>query len=95
MPVRLLTSSILKWPKDKQIHEFFSNWAKTIKKQKPTIVKIGYFGPYARGDAGVGSDLDLIVVIKDSQLPFEKRAAEWDFTTFPVPTDVFIYTEAE
>ena len=59
------------------------------------VLKIGYFGSYARGDWGVGSDLDLILILQHSELPFEKRALEWDVLGLPVPADVVVYTQAE
>jgi predicted nucleotidyltransferase len=42
------------------------------------IVAVGIFGSYARGDWGVGSDLDLVVVVEDSSEPFERRAVHLD-----------------
>jgi uncharacterized protein len=43
----------------------------------------------------VGSDLDLILVLDSSDEPFERRAAEWDTTSLPVPVDLLVYTEEE
>jgi len=63
--------------------------------QRPDLLAIGYFGSYARGDWGVGSDLDLIIIVADSARPFECRAAEWDTAEIPVPTDVLVYTQKE
>jgi predicted nucleotidyltransferase len=40
------------------------------------ILQTGYFGSYARGDWGVSSDLDLILIVKHSDLPFWRRALE-------------------
>ncbi len=56
------------------------------------VLSIGYFGSYARGDNGVGSDLDGIVIVKDSKAPFGKRGTEWDLSILPVPFDLLIYT---
>jgi predicted nucleotidyltransferase len=56
---------------------------------------VGYFGSYARGNWGVGSDLDVILVVRESSTPFVRRAAEWDLTRLPVPVDVLVYTERE
>lgn len=58
-------------------------------------MQIGYFGSYARGDWGAGSDLDLIVIVESSSMPMERRAAEWDTTELPVPADLLIYTKDE
>jgi predicted nucleotidyltransferase len=59
------------------------------------VVAVGYFGSYAQGDWGVGSDLDVVVVVKQSSEPFERRAARLDATGLPVPADVLVYTRAE
>jgi len=43
----------------------------------------------------VGSDIDLFVLVKRSDRPFEQRAAVWDTTALPVPADVLVYTVPE
>lgn len=51
--------------------------------------------PMLEAIGGVGSDLDLIIIVRESDQPFERRAAAWDVTELPVPTDVLVYTEEE
>lgn len=63
--------------------------------RRPEVLRIGIFGSYARGDAGVGSDLDLVVVVRESNLPFHRRSAGWDALDLPVPAELLVYTEAE
>jgi predicted nucleotidyltransferase len=58
-------------------------------------VRVGYIGSYARGDWGFGSDVDLIVVVEDSALPFAQRSLEFDATRLPVPADLLVYTRRE
>jgi uncharacterized protein len=58
-------------------------------------MRIGYFGSYARGDWGVGSDVDLVIVVEDCDRPFEQRATAWDTTQLPVPADLLVYTQGE
>jgi predicted nucleotidyltransferase len=60
----------------------------------PEARRIGYFGSYARGDWGVGSDLDLLVIADESAPPFERRAG-WDTRALPVPRDLLVYAESE
>jgi hypothetical protein len=43
----------------------------------------------------VGSDLDLIVVLKDSGLSPAERYAEYYPDGLPVPSDLWVYTEAD
>ncbi|MFN4218858.1 MAG: nucleotidyltransferase domain-containing protein [Candidatus Bipolaricaulia bacterium] len=70
-------------------------WAEQAAQRHPEVKSIGYFGSYARGDWGVGSDLDIIVIVEHSQESFERRAARWDTFDLLVPTDLLIYTLAE
>lgn len=95
MPVRLLSSSILKWPDARTVDRAIRRWADDIGQRHEDVQRIGYFGSYARGDWGVGSDLDIVIVVRSSEQPFEHRAAKWDMTEFPVPVDVLVYTEEE
>ena len=95
MPVRSLNSSILKWPNREKVEEELKKWIEEITQKRKDIIRIGYFGSYARGDFGVGSDLDLIIILEDSSLPFERRGIEWDVITLPVPVDPLIYTLKE
>jgi predicted nucleotidyltransferase len=62
---------------------------------RPDLIGLAVFGSYARGDAGVGSDLDLLAVVREATLPFARRAAQWDLTALPVPAEILVYTEAE
>ena len=64
-------------------------------RSKPGVVRIGYFGSYARGNWGVGSDLDVVVILENCQEPFERRQIGWDTRDLPVPVDLLIYTAAE
>ncbi|MBD3183133.1 nucleotidyltransferase domain-containing protein [Candidatus Poribacteria bacterium] len=95
MPVRYLNSPIMKWPDAKMVDSAVRKWASAAANDRDDITQIGYFGSYARGDWGVGSDLDLIVILRNSQLPFEKRTLGWDTSEIPVPVDLMVYTEGE
>lgn len=95
MPVRSLSSSVLKWPDAKAVDHAVRAWACRITQDRADVLRIGYFGSYARGDWGVGSDLDLVIVVRQSDLPIERRTIEWDTSRLPVPADVLIYTVEE
>jgi predicted nucleotidyltransferase len=70
-------------------------WAEDLATSDETVVRVGYFGSYARGDWGVGSDLDVVIVVRESDRPFERRALRFDASALPVPADVFVYTTEE
>ena len=95
MPVRLLSSSVFKWPDAATVDHAVRCWAERVSQERKDIIRIGYFGSYVKGNWGVGSDLDLVIIVKSSKLPFNQRAVEWDTMELPVPTDVVVYTEAE
>ena len=95
MPVRSLNSSVLKWPDLHIVHQAVAAWSKEQCRLRREILRIGYFGSYARGDWGVSSDLDLILIVEQSGQPFWQRSLEWDVTRLPVPVDLLVYTQDE
>lgn len=92
MPVRSLHSSVLKWPNRETVVQRLRVWAEQLTRNRDDIAGIGYFGSYARGDWGVGSDLDLVIILKAADLPFEKRGISFNTTPLPVPADLLVYT---
>jgi predicted nucleotidyltransferase len=95
MPVRSLSSSVLKWPDAPTVDAAVRRWAETTAATHPAMGRVGYFGSYARGDWGVGSDVDVVVIVRQAGEAFERRGLQWDTTRLPVPADVLVYTEAE
>ena len=95
MPVRSLSSSVLRWPDGPTVREAARRWASALLSGQPEVVRVGYFGSYASGDHGVGSDLDLVVVLRSCAEPFERRAALIETAGIPVPADVMVYTREE
>lgn len=95
MPVRSLNSSVLKWPDRATVLEALGEWARRVANTRPQVTRIGCIGSYARDDWGVGSDLDIVVVVQSSDSAFRERGRSWDATTLPVPADVLVYTEDE
>jgi len=95
MPVRSLHTSVLKWPDAGTVGAAVRQWAREMRRDRPEVIRLGYFGSYARGDWGVGSDLDLVIVVSSAEEPFERRGARWPTTDLPVPTDVLVYTDEE
>lgn len=95
MPVKSSNTSVLKWPDRSSVERALRAWIEINVQNRPGLLRLGYFGSYARGDWGVGSDLDLIAVVRDSAMPFEKRGLEWDLSKLPVPADLIVYTREE
>lgn len=95
MPVRSLRSSILRWPSRDEVDAAFRQWVSDRERELEGAIAIGYFGSYARGDAGVGSDLDVVIILRESAAPFSQRRQQWDWLTIPVPVEAQVYTQAE
>ncbi len=95
MSVRSLSSSVLRWPSRQAVDQAVQAWAKERAEERKDILRIGYFGSYARGDWGVGSDLDIIIILERSDLPFTRRATGWNASELPVPADLLVYTDDE
>lgn len=70
-------------------------WTEHAVERHPELVSLACFGSYARGDCGVGSDLDLFAVVDRSPHEFWRRTIDWDTDDLPVPTDLLVYTSAE
>ena len=94
MPVRSLNSSVFAWPDRNQVEQAFTRWAQQ-QLVGGNAARVGYFGSCAHGPWGVGSDLDVIVVVHESREPFVRRAAGFDTGSLPVPVDLLVYTTDE
>jgi hypothetical protein len=95
MPVRSSGSSVLRWPDRDAVDRGVREWAAGVARRDPHVTAIGYFGSYARGTWGVGSDVDVVVLLDESSAPFERRALDYDAAALPVPADLFVYTADE
>ena len=95
MPVTSSSSSVKRWPTREAVLDGLRAWAAAEAKRRPELKALGYFGSYARGDEGFGSDLDLVAVVAHSPPPFMERARDWKIETLTVAADVLVYTVEE
>ena len=95
MPVRSLTQSLLRWPEPRVVLEAVERWAAQQARSNPTLRKVGVYGSYGRGDAGVGSDLDLLLVDEAATGPQTLRYRQWPFEQLPLSCDALVLTPAE
>lgn len=93
MPVTSSRSSLKRWPTADAVLAAGAAWALRMAELQPRVVAVGCIGSYARGEAGFGSDLDLVVVRRDGAPLPELLGA--DVAALPVPADVLHYTETE
>ena len=95
MPASSSRSFVHTWPDRAQVETALRAWAVAAAASRPELLRVGYFGSYARDEWGVGSDLDVILIVRSCDLSFERRAAQWNLNSLPVPVDVLVYTPDE
>ncbi len=89
------TGSVLRWPSSDAVLEQAEAWARRQAATHDDLEAVGVFGSYGRGDAGVGSDLDLLLVLRHCDLPVWERLRRWDTASLPLATDLLVYSRAE
>lgn len=95
MPVRSLTSSVHSWPTAETVRSAVAEWGEALLETHSRVQRVGVFGSYARGDWGVGSDLDVVVLVDEAEVPFLERPSSFDTLSLPVPVDLLVYTIEE
>jgi predicted nucleotidyltransferase len=71
-------------------------WAAEQRSVHPQVRKLGLFGSYATGRYAPGSDIDLLVIVAESDEPrWFMRGSAFETTELSVGADLFVYTEAE
>ena len=68
---------------------------KALKVRHPEIERAVLFGSLQRGDAVPGSDADVLLVLRTTDLPFSERAAAYRPEGVGIPVDLFVYACSE
>lgn len=95
MPKRSLNSRVFVWPRRDEVIAAVRRWSELERARNANVVRVGYFGSLASGDYGVGSDVDLVAIVKQSSRAWPERALDIDPPRLPVPADLLVYTEDE
>ena len=90
-----LSSARPRFANKHEILEIARQTAFRIAREHPEVVKILVFGSFAREDYGVRSDLDLLIVLKNSDQSPGDRLAEFLRCAPKYPTDMVVLTQAE
>lgn len=70
-------------------------FAEELARDNPEVERVIVFGSLVRGEAVPGSDVDLLIILKDSDIPILDRMSKYMPQRFPVGVDVFPYTADE
>ncbi len=96
MPVRSLTSAVLKWPDREEVLRKAGKLATEAAVSDRSIEMIIAYGSITEPQRwGVGSDLDLILVVAETDRPFIERSSCYNFGSPGVPVDLTVYTVEE
>jgi len=73
------------------------NIARKTARSNHRIDQVYLFGSMSTDNAGLHSDADILVVLKEDKRPMLDRIDEYllKFSDGPVPVDVFVYTKEE
>ena len=81
--------------KKKQAEEIEKTLSLIVEKLKDKAERISIFGSVARGEAGIFSDLDILIIMKTDK-PFLKRLEEiYSIPEISVDVDIICYTPEE
>lgn len=72
-----------------------TDWARQQADAHADVVAIGLFGSYGRGEAGVGSDLDLVILLEQCEEPIWQRLRRWDTGSLPLSCDLLVWSRSE
>lgn len=74
-----------------------SRIASKLSQKNKNVSAVYLFGSYARGDAGLRSDADILVVLRHDARKMRDRLEEFilEFADAPVAVDVLVYTVEE
>ena len=95
MPVRSLTQSVLRWPDPEQLLDAVRQWAQQQVQVCPSLQQVGVFGSDGRGEATVGSDLDLLIVDRAATGLQWQRLERWPLEQLPLSCDALVLTPEE
>ena len=88
-------SARVRYAEPEPIRKAVRDYVRDLRDGHPEIRSIRWFGSWVRGDAGVGSDVDLCIIVEGSDTPRRDRTAAFLPRVFPVGIDLFVYTQAE
>lgn len=84
-----------RWPAATEVLEQAAAWAALQRSSHPELLAVGVFGSYGRGTAGVGSDLDLLLILQRCDEPIWDRLRRWDTGSLPLACDLLVYSLEE
>ncbi len=96
MTRRRSSNSVVVWSSNREAAEAaVADLAARLRSAHPELRRIVWFGSWIDGRPGPWSDVDLCLVLERSDKRFRDRIPDYLPDRFPLPLDVFPYTEKE
>lgn len=76
------------------VRDVLEEWLTEVR-ERPEVLAVVLFGSFASNRAVPGSDLDLLIVLREDSRPFLDRTLDYMPDVLPLPVDVFPYTLEE
>jgi predicted nucleotidyltransferase len=90
-----LSSVIIKSANKKEITQAVQAYVSRLCATHPEIEQVIWFGSWINGLPTPGSDVDLCLILSESNKPIRERIPDYLPVGFPVGLDLFPYTKEE
>lgn len=77
------------------VEEALKGYLKELRGEHPEVERVILFSSFIRGESVPGSDIDLLIILRESKDSFLARIPCYLPSRFPIGVDVFPYTEEE
>ena len=95
MPQLSSSGSVLRWLSAEIVLEQADHRAFDHAEGYPEVEAVGVFRASGCGDTGVGGELDLVLVLRESGLLIWKRLRSSNIWNLPLSTDLLVYCRKE
>ncbi|RMF27042.1 MAG: nucleotidyltransferase domain-containing protein [Chloroflexi bacterium] len=83
------------WLDRSAVLDELTRFARSLVEHFDEVERVILFGSMARGDAVPGSDADLLLILRESALPFLERTVRYRLGGLSIGVDLFPYTRQE
>ncbi len=95
MPAKSSNSVKVVFADKNKILRQLADYTIKVKQSRPEVEKVGLFGSYATDTFGPASDVDLLIILRQSSKRFLDRIPDYLPGNLSVSCDVFPYTNEE
>lgn len=94
-PASRPSSVVVRWADPDRIGDAVREYAADLRKRRPEVSRIYWYGSWISGEATPSSDADLCVVVEADERKPRERVGEYLPVRLPVGVDLVVLTEDE